>query len=58
MDIEKSDGGMVLYLELILSYGIRVKENAVIIQDIIRKEVEDLTGFNITAVNITVKGLV
>ena len=49
---------MVLYLELILSYGIRVKENAVIIQDIIRKEVEDLTGFNITAVNITVKGLV
>ena len=57
IDIEKSDGGMVLFIELILTYGIKVKESAAAIQDKIKNEVEDLTGFNITAVNITVKGL-
>lgn len=57
IDIEKSDSGMILYIDLIMLYGVRVKESAAELQRMIRDKVEELTGFNIKAVNITIKGL-
>ncbi len=56
-DIERSDGGMALYVSVILTYGIRIRESAEEVQRILRDAVEEYTGFHITAVNITVKGL-
>ena len=56
-DIERSDGGMALYVSVILTYGIRIRESAEEVQRILWDAVEEYTGFHITAVNITVKGL-
>ncbi|MBQ3390296.1 MAG: Asp23/Gls24 family envelope stress response protein [Firmicutes bacterium] len=56
-DIHRSEGGMVLFVSVILPYGVRIRSCAEEIQKILRDEVEEYTGFHITGVNITVKGL-
>lgn len=56
-DIQRSEGGMVLFVSVILPYGVRIRSCAEEIQKILRDEVEEYTGFHITGVNITVKGL-
>lgn len=56
-DIEHSDGGMVLFVSVILPYGSPIRQSAEKVQRILREEVEEYTGFHITGVNITVKGL-
>ncbi|MBQ4339485.1 MAG: Asp23/Gls24 family envelope stress response protein [Firmicutes bacterium] len=57
MDILKEDAGMGIYMDVIMKYGIRVKDAAEEMQAVILKEVEELTGFHIIGVNITIKGL-
>ena len=57
LDILKEEAGMGIYMDVILRYGIRIKDAAEDIQKIIRREVEEFTGFHIIAVNITIKGL-
>lgn len=57
LDIRKEEAGMGIYMDVILRYGIRIKDAAEELQKIIRKEVEEFTGFHIIAVNITIKGL-
>lgn len=57
MDVKKVDSDVILYLDVILNYGIHVKQAAEIIQKKVKSDVEYFTGFNIPEVNITVKGL-
>lgn len=57
MDIQKEESGMGIYVDFILRYGIRAKEAAEELQRIIKREIEEFTGFHIITVNITIKGL-
>ena len=56
-DIDRFEGGMALYVSVILPFGVPIRESAARIQQLLRDEVEEYTGFHITAVNLTVKGL-
>ncbi len=57
IDAKKVDSDVILYLDVIMNYGIPVKQEAEIIQKKVKSDVEYFTGFNIPEVNITVKGL-
>ncbi len=58
MDIRKNEASLILYMDVILEYGGRVSQMGEEVQKRVRRKVEHMTGFDILAVNITVKGLI
>lgn len=55
--IRKQDSGMQIEIGLILKYGLKIREAGEAVQKAVKAELEELTGFNIIEVNLTVRGL-
>lgn len=49
--------GITINIELVLKYGFKIPEVITSLQQLVKREVEDMTSINILAVNIDIKGL-
>ncbi|MDR3242650.1 MAG: Asp23/Gls24 family envelope stress response protein, partial [Clostridiales Family XIII bacterium] len=54
---DKKNDGLVLDLTVILRYGVQIIDVAKALQEQVRGQVEMMTAFNISAVNVKIKGL-
>lgn len=54
VDLQINDGEVAIDMTLIIKYGVHIPEIAALVQENIRKVVEDMTGLIVTAVNVNI----
>ena len=57
IELNSTSEGIMLYLEIILNYGVNIPEIAHKVQSIILKQLESMTAMNVLTINVFVKSL-
>lgn len=55
--VSMSDTDVMIDINVIMNYGVRIPEVAWNVQDAVKKQVELMTGLNVTKVNVRVVGI-
>ncbi len=55
--VSDDDGGMTINCEIIVYFGVNIPQLCYDIQTKVKRDIEDTTGINVNAVNITVDGI-